>query len=133
MKSPAVLTSKKQSTSWLFVFLSVLLSVLALLSKEQGITVLGVSIAYDILLHWPLIMNAVNITLGKTSKQEGGGGGGGKNDVLETHQDSDAANGHNTNSCRVRGATSSQSLPQESLAAMLGRIGGAECESVELV
>lgn len=42
--------STKQS---LFLFLSICLAFLSILSKEQGITILGVCIAYDVLLHWP--------------------------------------------------------------------------------
>lgn len=45
-----MLPSTKQS---LLLLLSICLAFLSMISKEQGITILGICIAYDVLLHWP--------------------------------------------------------------------------------
>lgn len=39
-------------TKWPFVLLSILMSSLSLLSKEQGVTVIGVCAAFDVFLNW---------------------------------------------------------------------------------
>ena len=39
-------------TDWKFLALSIFLALCSLLSKEQGITSIGVCAAYDVLLHW---------------------------------------------------------------------------------
>lgn len=41
-----------EHTKWPFVLLSLLMSSLSLLSKEQGVTVLGVCAAFDVFLNW---------------------------------------------------------------------------------
>lgn len=45
-----------QHTKWPLVFLSLLMSLLSLLSKEQGVTVMGVCAAFDIFLNWENIL-----------------------------------------------------------------------------
>lgn len=46
-------------TQWHYVLLSVLMSACSLLSKEQGITALGVCAAFDVFLNWDTIWSAV--------------------------------------------------------------------------
>lgn len=46
-------------TQWHYVLLGVLMSACSLLSKEQGITALGVCAAFDVFLNWDSIWNAV--------------------------------------------------------------------------
>lgn len=52
-------TKLSTASSWMYIGLSVVLSVFSLLSKEQGITVLGVCILFDLLIHWPLIWSTM--------------------------------------------------------------------------
>lgn len=40
-----------------YIFLSIILGFFSMLSKEQGITVLGVCGAYDVLAHWKSLSN----------------------------------------------------------------------------
>ena len=42
-------------TQWPLLLLSLLMSLLSLLSKEQGVTVVGACAAFDVFLHWDLI------------------------------------------------------------------------------
>ena len=42
-------------TKWHYVILSVVLSTCSMLSKEQGITALGVCAGFDVLLHWEAV------------------------------------------------------------------------------
>lgn len=49
--SGKTLTSTEH-TKWSFVLLSILMSSLSLLSKEQGVTVIGVCAAFDVFLNW---------------------------------------------------------------------------------
>ena len=42
-------------TKWHYVILSVVLSACSMLSKEQGITALGVCAGFDVLLHWEAV------------------------------------------------------------------------------
>ena len=60
--SKAVSTENKEgsllateSTKWHYVILSVVLSACSMLSKEQGITALGVCASFDVLLHWEVV------------------------------------------------------------------------------
>ena len=46
-------------TKWLYVFFSVLMSALSLLSKEQGITVIAVCVAFDVFLNWDCIWKVI--------------------------------------------------------------------------
>ena len=47
---------------WHWILLSILLAICSLLSKEQGITALGVCISLDILLHWrPVILRYIRM------------------------------------------------------------------------
>ena len=46
-------------TKWLYVLGSVALSVCAMLSKEQGITALGVCASFDVLLHWEMLQRGL--------------------------------------------------------------------------
>ena len=57
-------------SSWPYIGLTIILSVFSLLSKEQGITVLGVCILFDLLIHWPLIWSTI---LGVIKYKRGGG------------------------------------------------------------
>lgn len=117
LKSPTVLNSSKESTSWLQILLSVLLAVLALLSKEQGITVLGVSIVFDVLLHWPVIMKAISvITVSKTGRE-------GRNGIMEASHCSAIVNESNTSNGHIRSTASLPSICQESVQAVVRRIG----------
>lgn len=114
LKSPSLLTTVKQQISWPYLFLSVTLAVLSLLSKEQGITVLGVSIIFDMLLHWTILLNTV--TGGKGLRK------GGEGKELGLSEGMALVNGSNTSNGHSRGAAT-HSLTQESLKAMLGRVG----------
>ena len=46
-------------TKWLYMVGSVALSVCAMLSKEQGITALGVCASIDVLLHWETLQRGL--------------------------------------------------------------------------
>lgn len=46
-------------TKWPFVLLSVVMSGLSLLSKEQGVTVVGVCATFDVFLNWEHIWSSV--------------------------------------------------------------------------
>ena len=46
-------------TKWLYVLGSVALSVCAMLSKEQGITALGICASFDVLLHWEALQRGL--------------------------------------------------------------------------
>ena len=46
-------------TKWLYVLGSVALSVCAMLSKEQGITALGICANFDVLLHWEALQRGL--------------------------------------------------------------------------
>ena len=46
-------------TRWLYVLASVALSTCAMLSKEQGITALGVCASFDALLHWEALQEMI--------------------------------------------------------------------------
>lgn len=44
-----------------FIALSLFLALLSMLSKEQGITVIGVCAAYDVLVHWNEVTKIIPI------------------------------------------------------------------------
>ena len=63
--------------SYLYILLSTLLAFLSILSKEQGITALGVCAAYDILMHWPditILLRSLFIKRACTDSDEKNGG-----------------------------------------------------------
>lgn len=64
------LASRGMKFSWTLVIISIALAACSLLSKEQGITVIGVCGVFDILLHWPLFVNKLyNMLLRKKYHQ----------------------------------------------------------------
>ena len=44
-----------------FILLSIILAFVSMLSKEQGVTVLGVCAAYDVLKHWGSVLNMIQM------------------------------------------------------------------------
>jgi tetratricopeptide (TPR) repeat protein len=69
-----------EHTKWPLVFLSVLMSSLSLLSKEQGVTVIGVCVAFDIFLNWNTVLGRLSETktnIGSLDEQ--------KTNVSDTH------------------------------------------------
>ena len=52
VKAVKQLTLMKQ---WMYLLLTVLLAACSMLSKEPGITILGICVGYDVLLHWSTI------------------------------------------------------------------------------
>ena len=50
-------------TRWHYVALSVVLSTCSMLSKEQGITALGVCAGFDVLLHWEAVWSTLLKTI----------------------------------------------------------------------
>lgn len=44
-----------KKTKWPYLLLSIMMSMLAMLSKEQGVTVLGVCAAFDVFINWDVI------------------------------------------------------------------------------
>lgn len=73
-------------TAWGYVSCSVLLTTCAMLSKEQGIVVVGVCATYDIILHWEIFWGGIFRFIKSKHKaaetKKNGNGGNDKDEVL---------------------------------------------------
>ena len=82
-------------TNWPLLALSIVFSTCALLSKEQGVMVIGVCASYDIFVHWNDLWTGVfskfRSSRNSHAKQEF------KNDTDNTAQSSDTLENHQTN------------------------------------
>ena len=58
-----------QHTKWSYILLSIITSALSLLSKEQGVTVVGVCAAFDVLLNWDSIQRSLSSKWDSTVEQ----------------------------------------------------------------
>lgn len=65
--------SSMPRTKWASMVMTIVLSTCSMLSKEQGITALGVCIAFDVLLHWQVFWKVIfrkkSFTYGGTIKE----------------------------------------------------------------
>ena len=52
--------SVRECTKWPLVLLSVLMSSLSMLSKEQGVTVVGVCVSFDVFLNWNKVLGRLS-------------------------------------------------------------------------
>ena len=59
------LTANKH-TKWPLILLSLVMSLLSLLSKEQGVTVIGVCAAFDVFINWTSLLDSFLIKRKKT-------------------------------------------------------------------
>lgn len=106
-----VINNRLPLSSWMYIGLSVLLAIFSMLSKEQGITVLAISVSFDVLVHWPVILRYVfNVKFRKKDNCKG--------------EERDGKGGQERSSGEVTIPPSN--LPQVSFTTIISRIGMLE-------